>query len=170
VSGAHSTSNHLQLLSCSLPASIHRYMVWNWWIPRRKRRGYRGLEIQINEIKEAVELPLKRPELSSGSGFILPKESSSWTTGTGKTLLAKAVAHETNAHFMRVVGSELVQKYIGEGPDSYENFLISPKRRLRLSYLSMRSMQLVHPALSPIHQEIVRCSEHSCSFWPHGRV
>ena len=35
--------------------------------------------------------------------------------GTGKTLLAKAVAHETNAHFMRVVGSELVQKYIGEG-------------------------------------------------------
>ena len=35
--------------------------------------------------------------------------------GTGKTLLAKAVAHETNAHFMRVVGSEVVQKYIGEG-------------------------------------------------------
>ena len=35
--------------------------------------------------------------------------------GTGKTLLARAVAHETNAHFLRVVGSELVQKYIGEG-------------------------------------------------------
>jgi proteasome regulatory subunit len=75
-----------------------------------------GLEHQINEIKEAVELPLKRPELFANIGIDPPKGVLlHGPPGTGKTLLAKAVAHETNAHFMRVVGSELVQKYIGEG-------------------------------------------------------
>jgi proteasome regulatory subunit len=75
-----------------------------------------GLEKQINEIREAVELPLKRPDLFTRIGIEPPKGVLlHGPPGTGKTLLAKAVAHETNAHFMRVVGSELVQKYIGEG-------------------------------------------------------
>ncbi len=75
-----------------------------------------GLEEQINEIVEAVELPLKRPDLFIRIGVDPPKGVLlHGPPGTGKTLLAKAVAHETNAHFMRVVGSELVQKYIGEG-------------------------------------------------------
>ncbi|HNX17365.1 MAG TPA: proteasome-activating nucleotidase [Methanoregula sp.] len=75
-----------------------------------------GLKDQINEIREAVELPLKRPELFTRIGVEPPKGVLLYgPPGTGKTLLAKAVAHETNAHFMRVVGSELVQKYIGEG-------------------------------------------------------
>ena len=75
-----------------------------------------GLEIQINEIKEAVELPLKRPDLFQRIGIDPPNGVLlHGPPGTGKTLLAKAVVHETNAHFMRVVGSELVQKYIGEG-------------------------------------------------------
>ena len=75
-----------------------------------------GLQDQINEIREAVELPLKRPELFKRIGIEPPKGVLlHGPPGTGKTLLAKAVAHETNAHFMRVVGSELVQKYIGEG-------------------------------------------------------
>src|SRR5512137_2176569 len=75
-----------------------------------------GLTDQINEIKEAVELPLKRPDLFLRIGVKPPKGVLLYgPPGTGKTLLAKAVAHETNAHFMRVVGSELVQKYIGEG-------------------------------------------------------
>ncbi len=75
-----------------------------------------GLEAQINEIREAVELPLKRPELFLKIGIDPPKGVLlHGPPGTGKTLLAKAVAHETNAHFMRVVGPKLVQKYIGEG-------------------------------------------------------
>ena len=74
------------------------------------------MQDQINEIREAVELPLKRPELFKRIGIEPPKGVLlHGPPGTGKTLLAKAVAHETNAHFMRVVGSELVQKYIGEG-------------------------------------------------------
>ncbi|MDD1711113.1 MAG: proteasome-activating nucleotidase [Methanoregulaceae archaeon] len=75
-----------------------------------------GLDQQIMEIKEAVELPLKRPELFDRIGIEPPKGVLlHGPPGTGKTLLAKAVAHETNAYFLRVVGSELVQKYIGEG-------------------------------------------------------
>ncbi|MBP2133004.1 proteasome regulatory subunit [Methanomicrobium sp. W14] len=75
-----------------------------------------GLEVQIIEIKEAVELPLTRPELFEKVGISPPRGVLLYgPPGTGKTLLARAVAHETNAKFMRVVGSELVQKYIGEG-------------------------------------------------------
>ncbi|MBP7120246.1 MAG: proteasome-activating nucleotidase, partial [Methanolinea sp.] len=75
-----------------------------------------GLDLQINEIREAVELPLKKPELFDRIGIEPPKGVLlHGPPGTGKTLLARAVAHETNAHFLRVVGSELVQKYIGEG-------------------------------------------------------
>jgi proteasome regulatory subunit len=75
-----------------------------------------GLERQIVEIREAVELPLKKPELFEKIGIDPPKGVLlHGPPGTGKTLLARAVAHETNAYFLRVVGSELVQKYIGEG-------------------------------------------------------
>jgi proteasome regulatory subunit len=75
-----------------------------------------GLDRQIVEIREAVELPLKRPEVFDRIGIEPPKGVLlHGPPGTGKTLLAKAVAHETNAYFLRVVGSELVQKYIGEG-------------------------------------------------------
>lgn len=75
-----------------------------------------GLEDQINEIKEAVELPMRSPELFKRVGIEPPNGVLLYgPPGTGKTLLARAVAHETNAKFLRVVGSELVQKYIGEG-------------------------------------------------------
>jgi proteasome regulatory subunit len=75
-----------------------------------------GLDRQILEIREAVELPLMKPEVFDRIGIEPPKGVLlHGPPGTGKTLLAKAVAHETNAYFLRVVGSELVQKYIGEG-------------------------------------------------------
>eukprot|EP00759_Apiculatamorpha_spiralis_P021000 PhF_6_TR26136/c1_g1_i1/m.37006/K03062/PSMC1, RPT2; 26S proteasome regulatory subunit T2 len=76
-----------------------------------------GLESQIQEIKEAVEYPLTHPELYSDIGIKPPKGVILYgEPGTGKTLLAKAVANQTNATFLRVVGSELIQKYLGEGP------------------------------------------------------
>lgn len=75
-----------------------------------------GLEEQILEVREAVEDPLLRPELYKKVGIEPPKGVLLvGPPGTGKTLLAKAVAHQTNATFIRFVGSELVQKYIGEG-------------------------------------------------------
>merc|ERR1719395_471585 len=76
-----------------------------------------GLETQIQEIKEAVELPLTHPELYDDIGIKPPKGVILYgPPGTGKTLLAKAVANQTSATFMRVVGSELIQKYAGDGP------------------------------------------------------
>mmetsp|Transcript_2660 Transcript_2660/g.3999 ORF Transcript_2660/g.3999 Transcript_2660/m.3999 type:complete len:450 (-) Transcript_2660:139-1488(-) len=76
-----------------------------------------GLEEQIMEIREAVELPLTHPELYEDVGIKPPKGVILYgVPGTGKTLLAKAVAAETSATFLRVVGSELIQKYLGEGP------------------------------------------------------
>jgi 26S proteasome regulatory subunit T2 len=76
-----------------------------------------GLESQIQEIKEAVELPLTHPELYEDIGIKPPKGVILYgEPGTGKTLLAKAVANSTSATFLRVVGSELIQKYLGDGP------------------------------------------------------
>ena len=76
-----------------------------------------GLESQIQEIKEAVELPLTHPELYEDIGISPPKGVILYgEPGTGKTLLAKAVANSTSASFLRVVGSELIQKYLGDGP------------------------------------------------------
>lgn len=76
-----------------------------------------GLESQIQEIKEAVELPLTHPELYEGIGIRPPKGVILYgEPGTGKTLLAKAVANQTSATFLRIVGSELIQKYLGDGP------------------------------------------------------
>ena len=75
-----------------------------------------GLSDQIREIREAVEYPLLRSELYKKVGVDPPKGVLLiGSPGTGKTLIAKAVAHHTNATFVRLVGSELVQKYIGEG-------------------------------------------------------
>jgi len=76
-----------------------------------------GLESQVQEIKEAVELPLTHPELYEEIGIKPPKGVILYgEPGTGKTLLAKAVANSTSATFLRVVGSELIQKYLGDGP------------------------------------------------------
>lgn len=71
----------------------------------------------IQEVKEAVELPLSHPELYDEIGIKPPKGVIFYgPPGTGKTLLAKAVANETSATFLRIVGSELIQKYLGIPP------------------------------------------------------
>merc|ERR1711983_287765 len=76
-----------------------------------------GLDQQIQEIKESVELPLTHPEYYEEMGIKPPKGVILYgPPGTGKTLLAKAVANATSATFLRVVGSELIQKYLGDGP------------------------------------------------------
>ena len=75
-----------------------------------------GLDSQITEVKETVELPIKKPELFKEIGIDPPKGILLYgPPGTGKTLLAKAVANETNATFIKIVASEFVNKYLGEG-------------------------------------------------------
>lgn len=76
-----------------------------------------GMDIQKQEIREAIELPLLQQDLYAQIGIDPPSGVLLYgPPGTGKTMLAKAVANSSDAYFIRVVGSEFVQKYLGEGP------------------------------------------------------
>ena len=76
-----------------------------------------GMEMQKQEIREAVELPLTHFELYKQIGIDPPRGVLLYgPPGTGKTMMAKAVANATTASFITMVGSEFVQKYLGEGP------------------------------------------------------
>ena len=75
-----------------------------------------GLDEQILQVRESIEMPLESPELFQKVGISPPKGVLLvGPPGCGKTMLAKAVANQTKASFIRMVGSELAQKYIGEG-------------------------------------------------------
>lgn len=75
-----------------------------------------GSKEMIDKLREVVEAPLLSPEKFTNLGIDPPKGVLCYgPPGTGKTLLARAVANRTDACFIRVIGSELVQKYVGEG-------------------------------------------------------
>ncbi|MHA1689735.1 MAG: AAA family ATPase [Promethearchaeota archaeon] len=75
-----------------------------------------GLDEQIQAIREVIELPLLHPEIFEEIGIEAPSGALlSGPPGTGKTLLAKAIANSSKARFIHLVGSDLVQKFIGEG-------------------------------------------------------
>lgn len=75
-----------------------------------------GCKEQIEKLREVVEIPLLKPDRFTKLGIDPPKGVLLFgPPGTGKTLAARAVANRTEATFIRVIGSELVQRYIGEG-------------------------------------------------------
>lgn len=143
-----------------------------------------GLEKQIKEIKEVIELPVKHPELFESLGIAQPKGVLLYgPPGTGKTLLARAVAHHTDCRFIRVSGSELVQKYIGEGSRMvrelfvmaryvtfsllgnilfalFSNILIHLAESTHHQLYSWtKSIQLVHPVLRAVVEVTLKCRE-----------
>ncbi|KAL7677049.1 hypothetical protein ACOME3_003297 [Neoechinorhynchus agilis] len=97
--------------------------------PKETYNDIGGLDSQIQEIKESVEIPLTHPEYYDDMGIRPPKGVVLYgAPGTGKTLLAKAVANHTSATFIRVVGSELIQKYLGDGPKMVRELFRIAKR------------------------------------------
>ena len=75
-----------------------------------------GCADALRELREVVETPLLHPERFTDLGIDPPKGVLLYgPPGTGKTLSARAVANRTEATFIGVLGSELVQKYVGEG-------------------------------------------------------
>ena len=111
-----------------------------------------GNDIQKQEIREAVELPLTHHELYRQIGIDPPRGVLLWgPPGTGKTMLAKAVAHHTTAAFIRVVGSEFVQKYLGEVG------LVDP--RIFPPFFALEDLQ--HPRLPPsVHSRYMPSAVH----------
>ncbi|KAF5449882.1 hypothetical protein F2P56_030284 [Juglans regia] len=82
-----------------------------------------GCKEQIEKMREVVELPMLHPEKFVKLRIDPPKGVLCYgPPGTGKTLLARAVANRTDACFIRVIGSELVQKYVGEGARMLASF------------------------------------------------
>lgn len=89
-----------------------------------------GLREEIEEVREAVEYPLTKPEVFRRIGVEPPKGILLYgPPGTGKTLIAKAVAHQANATFIRMSGSELVHKFIGEGAQMVRELFTMARER-----------------------------------------
>lgn len=97
----------------------HRFSVEKFVIVTKPRDSWEdigGLGNAVQEVREVIELPLTKPEIFKQIGIKPPKGILlHGPPGTGKTLLARAVAHSTKSTFIHVAGSELVQKFIGEG-------------------------------------------------------
>ena len=123
-----------------------------------------GLDVQKQEIREAVELPLTHFDLYMQIGIDPPRGVLLYgPPGTGKTMLVKAVAHHTTASFIRVVGSEFVQKYLGEGPRMVRDVFGWPAKTRRVLFLSTKSMPLPQNVSMPRPALIAKFSGFSSS-------
>lgn len=137
-----------------------------------------GLEDQIKEIKETVELPMLKPELFKKVGIEPPRGILLYgPPGTGKTLLARAVAHETHATFTRVIGSELVQKYIGEGARMVREMFELAKEKApsivfidELDAIGARRMDSATSGDREVHRTLVQLLAEIDGFDPRGEV
>lgn len=118
-SGDHVFVDQKNLMVVRKARSVKRHNVEKFVIIEKPQVNWKeigGMAEQISEIKEVIELPLLNPDLFKEVGIEPPKGILlHGPPGTGKTLLAKAVAASTKSTFIEIVGSELVQKFIGEG-------------------------------------------------------
>jgi len=115
-----------------------------------------GLDNQIKEIKEVIELPIRHPELFEALGVAQPKGVLLYgPPGTGKTLLARAAAHHTDCRFIRVSGSELVQKYIGEGSRMVRELFIMA----RLVPFDLPPLSRTLPTGEHLNHETIKCGQ-----------
>jgi len=94
------------------PSAMREFLVE---IPKVSWEDVGGLEDVKQQLKEAIEWPLTRPEVFKRMGITAPKGILLYgPPGTGKTLLAKAIAHESKANFISIKGPEVMSKWVGE--------------------------------------------------------
>eukprot|EP01111_Echinosteliopsis_oligospora_P001545 TRINITY_DN1229_c0_g1_i1.p1 TRINITY_DN1229_c0_g1~~TRINITY_DN1229_c0_g1_i1.p1 ORF type:complete len:293 (-),score=114.42 TRINITY_DN1229_c0_g1_i1:496-1374(-) len=119
-----------------------------------------GCKEQIEKMREVVEMPLLHPEKFIALGIDPPKGVLMYgPPGTGKTLLARAVANRTDATFIRVIGSELVQKYVGEGARMVRE-LFQMARQRKACVIFFDEVDAVGGARLMMEQEeIMKCRE-----------
>ncbi|MFA5247419.1 MAG: AAA family ATPase, partial [Candidatus Micrarchaeia archaeon] len=88
-----------------------------------------GLKDEVQKIREMVELPMRHPELFERLGIEPPKGVLIYgTPGGGKTLLAKAVANESEAHFITINGPEVISKFVGEAEEKLRNIFADAEK------------------------------------------
>lgn len=122
------TLNVIERIELSDAFEVEKYVIVEK--PKESWKEIGGLKEAIEDLKEVIELPLKRPKLFEKVGITPPKGVLLYgPPGTGKTLLAKAVANSTDATFIEVVGSELVQKFIGEGAKLVKEIFTLARRK-----------------------------------------
>ena len=98
-------------------------------VPRVTYEDVGGLRDSIEKVREMVELPLKHPELFKRLGIDPPKGVLLYgPPGCGKTLLAKAVANETEAYFIAINGPEIMSKFYGESEQKLREFFDEAKQ------------------------------------------
>ncbi|MBM3282297.1 MAG: CDC48 family AAA ATPase, partial [Candidatus Diapherotrites archaeon] len=87
-------------------------------VPRIAYEDVGGMGVQVQKVREMIELPMRHPELFRKLGIEPPKGVLlHGPPGTGKTLLAKAVANETQAHFISVSAPTIMSKFVGEAEE-----------------------------------------------------
>jgi proteasome regulatory subunit len=137
-----------------------------------------GLESQARWIQEVVELPLEKPELFKKVGIMPPKGILLYgPPGTGKTLLAKAVASSTKSTFIEVVGSELVQKFIGEGAKLVKEIFEMARKRApavvfidELDALAAKRMEIGTSGEREVNRTFMQLLAEIDGFEPLGNV
>ncbi|MBT6402273.1 CDC48 family AAA ATPase [Candidatus Woesearchaeota archaeon] len=125
-------------------------------IPEVTYEDIGGLQEEITKIREMVELPLKNPEIFESLGITPPKGVLlHGSPGTGKTLLAKAVATETNANFILVNGPELLSKFYGETEKKIRN-LFEEAEKNAPSIIFIDEIDAIAPKREETYGEVER--------------
>ena len=115
-----------------------------------------GLKTEIQRIREMVELPIRYPELFERLGIDPPKGVLLYgAPGTGKTLLAKAVANESDAHFIDISGPELVSKFVGESEEKLRE-IFNEAREKAPTIIFMDEIDAIAPKREEATNEVER--------------
>ncbi len=111
-------------------------------VPQVSYEDIGGLQDEIQKVREMIELPLRHPEIFEKLGVEAPKGVLLYgAPGTGKTLLAKAVANESNAHFISISGPEIMSKFYGESEARLREIFKEAERKVPDNRLHRRNRQ-----------------------------
>ena len=115
-----------------------------------------GLKEEVRKVREMIEIPLKRPELFEKLGIAPPKGVlMHGSPGTGKTLLAKAVASESDAHFISINGPEIMSKYVGGSEENLREFFEEAEANA-LSIIFIDELDAIAPKREETQGEVER--------------
>jgi transitional endoplasmic reticulum ATPase len=124
--------------------------------PRVSYEDIGGLHEEIQKVREMIELPLKHPELFDRLGIDPPKGVLlHGSPGTGKTLIAKAVANESGANFYTINGPEIMSKFYGQSEENLRKIFDDAQKNAP-SIIFIDEIDAIAPKRSEVHGEVER--------------